>query len=286
MARKIYEGVNDIARKTISAYGGVDNAARKLIKGYIGVNNKARLFWAMFKPIPNDVDYIDIHTLPIKLVYEDGEVIDITGIVVYGYDNNDNFVRQIPFESLLHTPVASPHTGITANCDPSVTGSSNAIVSQAGAVISTFTGNRSPVTKLNSGDAACLIGKNVMGTGWGGNWCEFFGISDVQSAAIINMPTQGAGAGKATINNIDYYVSGPASNASWGGATPNTITNPLDLPVISDKQLNYPNGSMTIAQIKFIIRYTNILWVGGAVTVYTYREDGKELHCQYGITVN
>ena len=262
---------NDVARK-----GG----------GIIDIANGCFTFDRGYLPVPIETSYIDIVTMPDKLTYSDGETISIRGISVHAYDGNGNDLGELPLDSLKHTTRASVHTGITANCDPDITGSSNAIISTAGTTISTFSGGRSPVTKLYDGDGAFLIGKNVMGTSWGGNWCEFFGMSDVQSAAIVNMPTQTPGAGKVTINNIDYYISGPASNGSWGGATPSTVTNPLNLPVVSDVQLNAPNSSMSIAQVKYVIRSLNLLWVGGAVTITVVREDGKELNVQYGITVS
>ena len=46
MAKKMYLGVDGIARKIKKGYLGVDGIARKVKKGYIGVGGKARLFWS------------------------------------------------------------------------------------------------------------------------------------------------------------------------------------------------------------------------------------------------
>lgn len=51
MAKGIYVGVDDIARKVTKAYVGVDNKARKIKKGYIGVGGVARLFLSADKQL-------------------------------------------------------------------------------------------------------------------------------------------------------------------------------------------------------------------------------------------
>ena len=45
MAKKMYIGVNDVARKVKKGYIGVNGVARKVKKGYIGVNGVARCFF-------------------------------------------------------------------------------------------------------------------------------------------------------------------------------------------------------------------------------------------------
>lgn len=45
MAKRIYIGVNNVARKIKKGYIGVDGIARKIKKGYIGVGGVARPFW-------------------------------------------------------------------------------------------------------------------------------------------------------------------------------------------------------------------------------------------------
>lgn len=73
MAKKLYIGVSNVARKVAGAYIGVSNVARKITKGYIGVNGVAQLFYESKKPdeevtltisqtwkVPADAKNIDI----------------------------------------------------------------------------------------------------------------------------------------------------------------------------------------------------------------------------------
>ena len=46
MAKKIYVGIDSIARKAKKGYIGIDNVARKLKKAYIGVGGIARQFFS------------------------------------------------------------------------------------------------------------------------------------------------------------------------------------------------------------------------------------------------
>ena len=46
MAKNIYVGVSDVARKVTKAYVGVSGTARKIIKGYVGVNGVAQQFFS------------------------------------------------------------------------------------------------------------------------------------------------------------------------------------------------------------------------------------------------
>ena len=45
MAKKVYIGESNLARKVSEIYLGIDGKARKVVKGYIGVNGVARQFW-------------------------------------------------------------------------------------------------------------------------------------------------------------------------------------------------------------------------------------------------
>ena len=45
MAKKVYIGQSDLARKVNEIYLGIDGKARKVVKGYVGVNGVARQFW-------------------------------------------------------------------------------------------------------------------------------------------------------------------------------------------------------------------------------------------------
>lgn len=45
MSKKLYTGVNGIARNVSKMYVGVNGVARKVKKAYVGVDGVARLFW-------------------------------------------------------------------------------------------------------------------------------------------------------------------------------------------------------------------------------------------------
>ena len=45
MAKKVYIGETNLARKVNEIYLGIDGKARKVVKGYIGINGVARQFW-------------------------------------------------------------------------------------------------------------------------------------------------------------------------------------------------------------------------------------------------
>ena len=45
MAKKVYIGQSDLARKVNEIYLGINGKARKVVKGYVGVNGVARQFW-------------------------------------------------------------------------------------------------------------------------------------------------------------------------------------------------------------------------------------------------
>lgn len=51
MAKAMYIGVDNVARKVKKLYIGVDGVARKVKKGYIGVNGVARLFYSSGLPL-------------------------------------------------------------------------------------------------------------------------------------------------------------------------------------------------------------------------------------------
>lgn len=51
MAKQMYIGVGDKARKVKKIYTGVNGVARKVKKGYVGVNGVARQFWSGATPL-------------------------------------------------------------------------------------------------------------------------------------------------------------------------------------------------------------------------------------------
>ena len=234
------------------------------------------------KTLPNrfaNASYIEVTTLPNTLNYQKNDNIDITGLSVHAYDENDNDLGEVPLEYLEYTKKAKVHTGITAK--------SNSLVSTGDTLLSSWNGSRSPVKKDNSIPSACMLGKNTASDAWGGNWCAVWSISDSSEGASITMADQGSiNPEKRTLSNIDYYIEFNHSNASWGGATPETITNPLGLPVLENKQLHQTNQGSTDAQVKYVIRYLEVLWDGGAVTLSAIAPSGKVMKTQYGIGVS
>ena len=220
------------------------------------------------------ISYIDITSLPNKLTYNAGESIDITGLVVHGYDENGNDQGVINNSLLSISCEGGTHTGMTAT--------SNSVVSTGGAVISSWSGNRSPIKKRNDGDCFVFIGKNcAYDPLYGSNWVLFIGISDTEEKAALDMSGDGGkGAGKRTINGIDYWLHLSGSNAGWGGATPSTVTNPFNLLVIeNDQSLHSTNTIPTDEQVKKYIRALGVKYVGGAVTI-SY----NGMFTQYGIS--
>ena len=59
MSKKIYTGVNNIARNVSKFYVGVNGVARKVKKAYVGVNGVAQQFWGDSKPTGRYFRYND-----------------------------------------------------------------------------------------------------------------------------------------------------------------------------------------------------------------------------------
>lgn len=57
MAKGVYIGVGNKARKVKAMYIGVGGKARKIVKGYIGVGGKARPFWSGGEDLNKKVEY-------------------------------------------------------------------------------------------------------------------------------------------------------------------------------------------------------------------------------------
>jgi len=55
MAKVVYSGVSNKARKIKKIYVGISSKARKVKNAYIGVNNKARLCYSSINPISGDI---------------------------------------------------------------------------------------------------------------------------------------------------------------------------------------------------------------------------------------
>jgi hypothetical protein len=225
-------------------------------------------------PVPVGESYIDIVTLPNKLIYGRGQAIDITGLVVHLYDENGVDMGVIPNRYLTHTATASLRSGMTASSSHG-----NALVTTGNTIISENNGSRSPITKTNSGYAACLIGENALGDQYGGNWFVYGGISDTAAKAEIRTPTTSLEMKSFNIHNLTYYLSTCGTNRDWGGAT--TTSNPLGIPKTVNYQWASPNESVSEQKFKYLLRYANVLFVGEAVTI-SYRG----LNVQYGIEVS
>lgn len=68
MAKRMYVGVNNIARDVNTAYIGVNNIAKKVKKAYVGVGGKARLFYSY---VPSEPTYYD-NSLPFLYIHSRG----------------------------------------------------------------------------------------------------------------------------------------------------------------------------------------------------------------------
>lgn len=63
MAKNMYIGVDNVARKVKQPYIGVDNIARKVKSGFIGVDNVARQFLSGVDPVLNNNDWATIRAV-------------------------------------------------------------------------------------------------------------------------------------------------------------------------------------------------------------------------------
>ena len=109
MAKKIYVGVNNIARNVPKAYVGVGGVARKIIKGYVGdANGVARLFfdgsgggavgaWLYFTPLTTPFAWTENGNLS----YAKSNI----GIAYFGI-------------AICHTPSGDAYTPILVSPDP------------------------------------------------------------------------------------------------------------------------------------------------------------------------
>lgn len=122
--------------------------------------------------------------------------------------------------------------------------------------ISTNNGNRTPVTKVNNGDAVAFCVRNGQGSSSGGNWMTTVCIALTPEAALLTAPNIGAGTGAYTINGITYYIGAQGTNASWGGAS--TISSPIGIPIFDDWFMFAPNQPMSEATLIEILERLQI----------------------------
>ena len=133
---------------------------------------------------------------------------------------------------------------------------SNANVSDAG-VMSIMNGNRSPVEKVNNGDAVVFCVRNGQGTGYGGNWMVTVAIALSDEAAELTAPNTGNNDKvNYTINGVTYYAYWKGSNSRYGWAT--EISSPIGLPIFDDWNVVSANFVMSIEQMKDIIQTLDI----------------------------
>ena len=84
MAKSVYIGVNDAARKVNKIYVGVDGVARKVKKGYIGVNGVARLFFGAVHPSTMGITYTGDWTDQKDVVFSDGKTYRLLTLTTSG----------------------------------------------------------------------------------------------------------------------------------------------------------------------------------------------------------
>lgn len=151
----------------------------------------------------------------------------------------------------------------------------NANVSTVGTV-STNNGNRTPVTKVNDGDAVVFIVKNAEGTAYGGNWLATVSIALTSEAALISAPNIGSGTRPYTVNGTTYYFGYQSTNKNWGtgavGSGATEIYNPLGLPVFNDWFMHSTNANFSQAKAEEIIQTL------GIVTDYTPSSSGGSVY--------
>ena len=144
----------------------------------------------------------------------------------------------------------------------------NASVSKAGTV-SENNGSRSPVTKVNNGDAVVFIVKNGLNSSYGGNWLVTVSIALTSEAARISAPGTGENTTQHVIDGVTYWIAYQTTNANYGHGT--EVINPLGLPVLQDYYICDVNSSPTTARVAQIISDLDITTqsseVGGSVYI-------------------
>jgi hypothetical protein len=175
----------------------------------------------------------------------------LLGIMIMKAHNGDYITSdggsycQMTINNWNVTPLKTIYSAIYPNAD----------VYDAGTV-SVNNGNRSPVTKVNSGDSVVFCVRNGQGTAYGGNWMVTICIALTPEAARLTAPNTGDGISTYTYNNTTYYLGGQSSNATWGGAT--EISSPIGVPIFDDWYVWPVNGSVSQAQFEEIMQRLDI----------------------------
>lgn len=231
--------------------------------------------YPVYGVLPQQTSYISITTNPQVMIYNAGDAIDITGMVVQAYDAGGQSLGIIPIENLTVNQMAVL---------PYLTARDDSIVSIANTIITENDGQRTPITKTNNGRSACLLGYNSGGTGNNGNWFYTFSLSADKEACKITTPTQNTNAVSYVIDNRTYWFSYSGTSPRWGGSS--TYTNPLNLPSTQDVQLINGGSSFTTAQATYVKELLEANKIGGDITVRGTTVDGRTLETFVEITVN
>jgi len=198
---------------------------------------------------------IDITTDPTREEYNDGDLIDFSGMVVKAKTKTgavftdetypDGIIPQsewITPVKVTHYDQAGPH-GFIARSD--------SLVYEAG-LLYTNNGNRSPVYKANDGWCACILNTDaeIDTSPWISITLIGLNYGDV-TVTGDNVPSL---RGMFTIDGQNVYYLTTGTNHAFGGGTQIT-SNPHGLPVISE-QLQSVNQGYTTEQFN---RYLQIL---------------------------
>ena len=100
MSKKIYTGVNGIARNVSKFYIGVNGVARKVKKAYVGVNGVARLFWDgggssvipswdFWSSVRGDSNHYNIAMFNYQVMYKENNKIAYFGVAIIKNLNGD-----------------------------------------------------------------------------------------------------------------------------------------------------------------------------------------------------
>lgn len=231
--------------------------------------------YPVYGVLPQQTSYISITTNPQVMIYNAGDAIDTTGMVVQAYDIGGISLGIIPLQNLNITQMAVL---------PSLTARNDSIVSTAGTILTENDGQRTPITKTNDGRSAVLLGYNSGGTGYNGNWFYTFSLSSDKERCKITTPTQNTNAVSYVIDNRTYWFSYSGTSPRWGGSS--TYTNPLNLPSTQDVQLINGGSSFTNAQATYVKELLEANIIGGDITVSGTTVDGRTLSTFVEITVN
>ena len=196
---------------------------------------------------PN-ISKIELIKNPDKIVYDNEENIDYSGLIVKAYNEDNELYEEDNYNNgiipLQEFTILNP--GVTYYY-PSAYSNSQALVSNAG-IICANNGTRSPIVKVNDEPSFCFIVTNALGDSYGGNWIVVYSIGFTDDAAKLSAPD--ISYTNVVINGITYYIYQSGSNANYGGAT--EFENPLNLPVFNG-QVGNANQLPTADQVSHML---------------------------------